>query len=441
MSTYFDPSDKNNKPVIDYFYSKSWLILESSSSARVSIKKTLTQLGAQMSNMIDADNISDAEKIILDKKPHFIVTNKTINSLSALPLYDLHMKTNPNRIKAGFFVITEENSLSEVAWALEYEMEGIISLPLNGSTVIRTVLEGVKRKITPTAYTSQLEEGRTTYITEEIDQALELFQAALKLDEHPYESYAFIGQIYNDKKQTKEAIESFEESVKHNPQYFKSLNRLSTLYYQEKDYKKSYEVSLAMAQKYPITPQKIPDLIRLSIINQKYEDILNYFKLFQSIESPSIEMQNYLSAALAILGKYFVNTDDIEKAVIALKDAFKFCNGKYEILKNITLSFKELNKADILYDLYEKIDLSLWPKESQALYFYATHLTSKDDSQVIQAGEKLLKSNIFDPFIYRGIIERSIKMNRKMSYIEGLVLEASKNFPELSQEFESMVKA
>jgi tetratricopeptide (TPR) repeat protein len=441
MSAYFDPKDKNNKHILDYFLSKSWLVIESSSSARVSIKKTLTQIGAQMGNMIDADNITDAEKIISERKPHFVITNKLVNGVSALGLYDLHMKTIPNRIKAGFFVITEENSLSEVAWALEYEMEGIISLPLNGTTVIRTVLDGVKNKINPTPYTTQLEEGRTNYINQELEKAMEQFQAAIKLDEHPYEGHSCIGLIYTDKKQVPEAIAAFEESIKHNSQYFKALNRLSSLYYQEKNFKKSYETNLLMVQKFPVSPEKIPDLIRLSIINKKYEDIANYFKLFQNIESPSIEMQNYLAAALAILGKYFVTTNDSEKAIVALKDAFKYSNGKYEVIKSITLSFQELNEGVVLFDLYDKIDLGLWPKEIQALYFYATHLASTDDSRVVQAGEKLLKSDLRDPLIYKGIIERSIKMKRKMSYIEEMIAEGSKYFPESSKELEALVKS
>lgn len=441
MSAYFDPKDKNNKIILDFFLSKTWLIVESSSSARVSIKKTLTQIGAQMSNMIDADNITDAELIILSRKPHFVITNKTVSGASALGLFNIHVKSYPNRLKAGFFVITEANSLSEVAWALEYEMDGIIALPLNGMTLIRTILDGVKRKINPSQYTTKLEEGRSFYFSNDLDQAVELFKAAITLEEHPYETHAFLGQVYTDKKLTKQAIDSFEEAVKHNAQHFKSLNRLSNLYYQEKEYQKSYDMTLKLAENYPVSPEKIPELIRLSIINKKYEDILNYFKLFKNIQAPSLEMQNYLSAAMAILGKYFVSINDSERAVEALKQAFQYSHGKYEILKSITLSFQELKKPIILFDMYDKIDLNKWPKEVQALYFYITHLSSKDDTRIILEGEKLLKSNIQDPFIYRGIIERSVQMKRKLSYIEDMIFQANKNFPGLGKELENLVKA
>jgi tetratricopeptide (TPR) repeat protein len=441
MAAYFDPKDKNNKPVLDFFFNKTWMVIESSSSARVSIKKTLTQIGAQMSNIYDAYQISDAEVMIFMQKPNFIITNRIVGGESALNLFSVHLSACPNRLKSGFFVIAEEKSVSDVAWTLEYEMDGIIPLPLNGMMLIQTILDGVKRKVAPDKYTFKLEEGRHNYLSNDLDKAVEHFKEAIHLEEKPFETHALLGQIYSDKKLTKEAIASFEESVKHNDKYFKSLNRLSKLYYQEKDFEKSYDVTRLIAESFPVSPEKIPELIRLSIINKKYEDILKYFKTFQSIKNPSLEMQNYLSAALAILGKYFVSTKDNEKALLALKDAFKYSNGKYEIIKSITLSYQELNKADVLFALYDRVDLNLWPKQVQGLYFYSFHLSSADDTRVIQEGEKLLKNRIFDPFIYKGLIERNIKLKRKKSIIEDLVHEGCKNFPELTRVYENLLKS
>jgi tetratricopeptide (TPR) repeat protein len=440
MSSYFDPNEKKNKPILEYFENKSWLIIDGATSTRGSIKKTLTQIGAQIGNMHDADNIADAENIILTKRPHFIITNQTVKGNNSLPLFELHLKTITNRNKGGFFVITEENSLSEVAWVLEYEMDGIIALPLNGTTIIQTILNGIKRKINPTPYVNKLEEGRAMYLNDQLDQAQTLFNASLELDERPYEGHSFLGQISQDKNLTIEAITAYEESVKHNPQYFKSLNKLGDLYYQEKNYKKSYDISLMIAKSFPISPEKIPELIRLSIINQKFEDIINYFKIFQTIKSPSTQMQNSLAAGMAILGKYFASCNDTDRAVEALRGAFKFSNGKYEILKSITLTFEELNKSEVIFELFEKADVSLWPKEVLGLQFHTLHLTCQDDQIVIREGEKLLKNNIQEPLLYRDMIERSIKMKRKIAYIENIVFEAQKNFPDLAKDFEALLK-
>lgn len=440
MVDYFDPKDKKNKPTVDFFENKSWLLVDTCTSTRMAIRKTISQLGSKSANVFDADNVNDAKNLIITKKPHFVIANKIVKGVNSLILYDHHMQTSPNRINNGYFVITEENSLSEVAWVLEYEMDGIISLPLNGGTMLNTLLNGVERKIKPTDYTKKIEEGRICYTNHEPDKALDLFKVALTLDKTPYEGCAMIGQIYTDKDLIPEAIKSYEEAIGHNKQYFKALKRLSALYYHEKEYKKSYETNLLITKNYPISPESIPDLIRLSIINQKYEDITNYFKIFQTVQSPNLELQRYLAAGMAILGKYFVQNNDTENAIDALKAAYKFSNGKYEVIKSITQSFQELKRADILLELLDKEDLTVWPREIQALYFQTLHLTSKDDQRVITLGESLIKNNIIDIIIYRGIIERSIKMKRKLRTIEHIVLEASKNFPDNANEFEEKLK-
>lgn len=441
MSEFFDPKDKKNKAILDYFENKTWLIVHSSSLVRNSIRKAISQLGTKSANFSDAANIEDAHKAIDQKKPNYIVANKTIQDVSTIPLFDVHMKIMPNRLNGGFFIITEEASQSEIGWALEYEMDGIIALPLNGTNMFQTFIKAAQKKIPYTTYMQKVEEGREKYLLADQEAAMDCFQMALGMDKIPFEAHAFIGQIYCEQKKYPEAIAAYEQSVAHNNKYFKSLKKLSELYYQEKDYKKAYSTNLLMAQTYPTSAERIPELIRLSIINKKYEDIANYYKLFQTITSPSPQMQNYLAAGLAVLGKYFASTNDTSKGVEALKSAFKFSNGKYEILKSITQSFQDLKKSEILLDLFDKTDLETWPKEAQALYFQTLHFTSDDDAKVIQLGEKLLKAHVVDAIIYRGLIERSIKMKREVRYIENMVLEANRTFPECIDEFEALLKS
>ena len=440
MNEYFDPKDKNNKAILDYFDQKNWLLVHTSSLIKNSIKKTLTQLGAKSTNLFDAKTIAEAMEIIETKKPHFVIAHRSINEESTIPLYEAHLNVCPNRLQGGFFVSAEETSQSEVAWALDYEMDGFIALPLNGSSMFNTFIKAVERKIAPTSYLLKLEEGRAKYLQGNLEEAIVIFQEASRLDKNPFESFCFIGNILYKNDKISESIILFEESITCNPHYFKSLKKLSEIYFQEKNYKRAYDLNLLMAQKYPTSPERIPDLIRLSIINKKYEDIANYFKLFQTIKNPNLQIQNCLSAALAILGKYFASIHDTDKGVEALLSAFQFSNGKYEILKSITQSFHDLKKSEILLDLFEKQDLSGWAKEVQILYFQVLNDTSEDDNKVIQYGEKLIKNNIHDLSIYKGLVERSIKINRELRLIEGLVLEANRTFPEAIADFENILK-
>lgn len=439
MSIVFDPTDKKNKIYLDYFENKTWLVIDSSSSTRTSLKKSIAQVGSKMSNMLDADNMVDAQLLIETKKPNYIIGAKVITGGSSLSLFETHLKAAPNRLQSGFFIIAEPAAMAEVALALEYDMDGIIALPFTGASVIDSIIRSVKHKVAPTTYMTKIEEGRACLIKGNNERAMETFQTAVAMNRHPYEGLFFLGEVYSGVELKEKAIASYEESLHHNADYFKTLNKLRTMYYQTKDYKKAYDVNLIMAQKYPTPPEKIPELIRLSIINQKYEDITNYLSLYRTLRNPDVQTQTYLSAGLAVLGKYFINLHDLDKGIDALKGAFKFSNGKYEILKSLSQSFEECDKIDVLFSLFEQTDMDLWPENAQSIYFHAFHLTSNDDQKVIMTGEHLLKRKIKDVLIYKDLIERSIKMKRKIGSLESLVLEASKDFPENKSEFEGLL--
>lgn len=439
MSVFFDPEDKKNKVVLDYFESKTWLIIDVSASTRTSIKKSITQVGSKMSNILDADNFEDAKALIKAKKPHYIIGHKVINGGSSVGLYEYHLKAMPNRLNAGFFIIADPAAMGEVALELEYEMDGIIALPFTGASVIDSVIRSIKHKISPSLYINKIEEGRASFISGNLERAMESFQTAVTLSKHPYEGFFYLGEIYSENQLSDKALTYYEESLYHNSEYFKSLNKLRSIYSQKKDYKKAYDVNLMMAKKYPTPPEKIPELIRLSIINQKYEDINNYLTLYRTLKRPDQQTQTYLSAGLAVLGKYFINLHDNDRGVDALRGSFKFSNGKYEILKSISQSFEECHKMEVLFSMFEETDLDLWPESAQGIYFHAYHLTSNDDQLVMNIGEQLLRKKIKDVLIYKGLIERSIKMKRKSGSLQSLVLQASTDFPEHKADFEKLL--
>jgi DNA-binding response OmpR family regulator len=440
VSKPFDPTDKKNQHYLDYFREKTWLIIEVSASTRSSIKKTIMQLGVVKENFFDAIDFNQANELIETSNPDFIITNKVLVGGSGLDLFSRHLKASPNRLESGFFILSDENSIAEIALVLEYEVDGMISLPFTGATIQNSIIEGVKDKIKPTSYQQKSEEGRVHYINKKFIEAKACLKAANLLDKKPFLGEYLLGQVFHDEEKLVEATQSYEKSIAANAHYYKPMSRLTQIYYQNKEYEKAYNLNLLMAQKYPIPPHKIPELIRLSIFNKKYEDIVNYSTLFNTIKNPSEEMQKYLSAGTAILGKYFFSNNEYEKGIEAFKTSFKNCNGKYEILKSITSTCEEHGKIDFLFELLEKSDLEKWPSSAQVFHFYTMHLTSTNDQQIITYGEKLIKNKVKDPMVYKVLIKRGIQAARKSSFIDGLVFEASNAFPDFRDEFNTLAK-
>jgi tetratricopeptide (TPR) repeat protein len=433
-------SSKKNRMLQEYFKTKSWLIVESSATTRNSLKKTLSHLGSKINHMLDASNMAEALGLIETKKPHFVIANNRLTGGDVTSLFHLHSKIVSNRLNGGFFVMAQESAIADIALSFEYDMDGIIALPFSGFTVVDSILKSVQHKLSPTPYLIKIEEGRSALLRGNPERASVMFETAITLHKHPYEAFFFMGQIYKSINLIEKAIRAYEESVLHNNSYFRSLNSLSKIYYEIKDYKNAYDMNFLMAQKFPTPPAKIPELIHLSIINKKYDDVSGYLKLFQERRAADSQTEINLSAGLAVLGKHLLSQRETNKAVEALRSAFKYSNGKYEILESLMRSFQECGKMSVLLRSFEETNLSLWPENVQGLYFYTFHKVSDDDLSVLSLGEKLLRKKVKDVYLYRGFIERGIKMNRKLGNTENIVLQAIKNFPDERALFENLLE-
>lgn len=440
MSNYFDPTLKENKPILDYFESKKWLIIESSLSTRSSIKKSLTQIGPKQANMLDCDNLKSALEIIRLEKPHYILTNKYFAGGGVIDIFFEHLKHNTNRLQSGFYVITEENSLSEVAQALNYEMDGLISFPFTASSIISSIVAGAKLKIAPSNYQLKVNTGKQQYLEDNLDFAESFFQEAVALHNFPFEALFYLGEINYKKEKFEIAIEYLEKATTTNENHYRTLFLLCKLYYKLGEYEKAYEISINLVRKFPTPSDFIPDLVRLSIINKKYGDIVNYYKLFSKITNPNAGTQRSISAGLVILGIYFSNNNELEKSRDALLKALSFSSGKIEIIESITNTFNKIGMLPDLIAEFEKIDFSLWPEASEGFYFHALHLTSNDDQQVLNFGEKLLRKGVKNIIIDKGVIERGIAAGRKYRVIEVQVLDAIRKFPHEANLFENYLK-
>lgn len=442
MSVAFDPRDIKSKPILDYFATKKCLIIDPVSVTRGSIKKTLGFLGADSINMYDVDNYDKGKMLLESKNPDFIIANYNIEGGSVYNLYQEHLKICPNRLSAAFIVIAEPQAVAEVGIVFEYEMDGVITLPMTGASVIETLVKIARSKVEATPYLKSIAEARAHIIKNELNEALDSIEMATTLSKNSYEASFYSGEVHGLRKDFEIATAFYDEAIRLNSGCFRSLSRLRSLYSAQKNFKKAYEINSLMVQKFPTPPNKIPELIRLSVINEQYEDIADYYDIFKKMSDTVLQsqIQSNVSAGLAVLGREYLKQQKKDLGLLALADSFKLSNGKYEILKMI-LDILEVHKnTKYLYDLFEKIDVDIWPSNAQAVYFYSYHLFSADDSQVYGYGEKLLRAKIKDVLIYKGVIERSISMKRPLGAIETLVLEGTNTFPEQRQMFEKLLE-
>jgi hypothetical protein len=64
-----------------------------------------------------------------------------------------------------------------------------------------------------------------------------------------------------------------------------------------------------------LSPERIPDLIKLAVVNKKYDDIFFFYDFSQKIEIQDIVIKKHLAAGLAICGKFLLDGEKKKKGV------------------------------------------------------------------------------------------------------------------------------
>ena len=431
--------DEVDPKIIKYFEDKTCLILEPSTSVRNTIRRLMKSLGLDNNRQTVVQNIAEAKGMILQDRPNFVISAFEINGKNSLELSDLHIQAYPNRMDAGFYVLSDNNSLSIASMILDLEIDAYYSQPFTFSTLQESFLKSLKFKVNPNKFWKTFEEGKELLHLDEMDKAEETFKSILSDNEESSIAYAYVGNIAESRNELDKAEEFFNKGIDLNPTSYNCLKGLSELCMKTKKYKKGYEVYHKMIENYPLNPSKIPDLTRLSIVNQKYEDILNYTEIFSGLEDKVEGIKVYISAGLAICGKFMLNNDDREKGMDALMEAAKLSDGKMEILKSVISTLMNAGAKKKAKQVLENCaNDNTSENEFKVLELSIIFETGTPD-KAFSLGTNLINRGIKEQGVYEIVIQSSIKLGRSNDKTEDIVFEAIKAFPDQKEHFNKFI--
>ena len=133
---------------LKFFSSKKVLIVEPKKSLRSTFKKVLRDLGVPLQSIeFSEGGYNEAMTQVLNLKPELIISPMNIQSSSAIDLYEFHKKTLSNRLEAGFFILSQGNSLSQASLILDHEIDGCISEPFTAAGIKKMILMSLDAKI------------------------------------------------------------------------------------------------------------------------------------------------------------------------------------------------------------------------------------------------------------------------------------------------------
>lgn len=438
VSLPFDASSKVNKPIVSFFNNSKALVLESTAGSRTTVRRLLSSVGVKTSNVEAMGLIGDAIPKMESLKPNIIFTELDLGDRNGLELMEIHKKQYPNSLNTIFILLSSKNSPIITSMAADSDTDGLIIKPFTYAMVEDKLIAVAKTKALPTHYLKSIESAKALIREKKSAEALTTLQEALKLDPKPALAHALIGEIRLEQGDLLQAQKQFEAGLKTVPTHYKSLIGLFQCHSQNKEYDKAYKVGQMITKVHTLPPSRIPDFVRSSVFNHKYEEVLALYDLVTNIDRPDPIVTRHVSAGMVICSKLYLRNKDLKKALELLQKTQKLCGNQIGIQAEIILTLINAGMADEADKMFAKLpdEIKNMPRMLALEVQKLVHLGKPMDA--LNVGMKLVEQQAHCVQLYELMIEQAAKQKCSDAYVANLISKGSTAFPEKASHFEAL---
>jgi CheY-like chemotaxis protein len=398
------PTEKDLAAFCKFLNENRILIADPSSASRVRLAATLSELGVRTANLTLCSNSDEAIQHMKALKPKLVLADYVLGTMSGLDLLQLQ-RAEQKSDDSVFILVTGNTSQSAVARAAEEDVDAFILKPYTLESLKVGLVNAVIGKIFPSDYIRTIKEGKDLMFAQKLDEAIEVFERATKLDPAPTLAHFYKGYVLKMKRTLEGAEVSYKDGLGLNKIHYKCLIGMFDLLIEEKRQAEAYDVVKRIAAYFPANPKRLASVLRLAIMTEHYEDMEGYYRTFTQIEQRSDELVTYMCSALIVCGKYYLMRNHRTRAVEVFEKAAVSCAGQTRFLRYIveTLVDKGQSEAAVpFFKRYAHID-----KTSIVFRTLEFLVSNKKEelSMSITKGQSLLKAGVKDPLVYRIMVE------------------------------------
>lgn len=427
----------------DFFENKKVVVLDPQKSLRSTLRKISFDFGVGLSNIeFFEGTFSEAIEMLNEQRPEIILTPLNFENKSALEFFELHNRLFPDRMNSAFFVLSSNNSLSSACIALDYDIDGYVSEPFTKIGIGSLMLKALQTKIFQSPFEKEKSETKALIKQKKYEQAQEKAEDLFSMKDAQLEEVFYLqGLCALHQKNYNDALEFFSQSIQSRPDHYRSLRGKSDALIATGNWKEAYNVNKIIIGLYPLNPERIPELIKISIINKKYDDIFFFYDFFQRLEHRNPVIQKHVAAGLALCGKFLFENGSDKKALDALNASARFSNGALEITRTIVFTLLNNGKfaraREILYKTPEELESTPEFKliELELLGRSADHV-----KEALTIGLNLIQGGHGSFKVFDTVIKLSIQLNRNPTFIEELISDASHKYPDEAEYFRKQIK-
>lgn len=344
-------SNKSKTIFDDHLKNARVLICDRVASSRRRLMKTCADFGVQRHNILVASSLDEAKNFIERSFPNIIFSEFELQGGYGFDVFSYYREfskeSEMNIDKSVTVLITSNMNQSTVAKAAEEDVDTFILKPYTLKSFEEAFMKAVLAKVNPSQYAVKIKEGKDLLFEGEFEKSYEVFEQASKLNPKPSLALFYMGQARFNMDDIEGAESSYDDGLKINAIHYKCQVGLYELFMKLEKFDKAYAVVKNISKYFPANPDRLTEVIRLSIVTENYEDIEQYYTLFKDLENRNETVITYMCSGLFIAAKYyFQQKQDHTKALEVLNHMTISSSG---LVKFISAAFYEAIK----YNHYE----------------------------------------------------------------------------------------
>jgi CheY-like chemotaxis protein len=423
-------SEKQARLFRTFLQKRKIMIVDPESFSRAALAQVLIELGSSTQQIKLVSNYAEAQAAIIAACPDIVLSEFDLDrGHCGIDLLAGVRKTQAGTGQALFIVVTGNTSQAAVARAAEEDVDGYLLKPYTADGIRLALVKYGIEKINPSEYQKKIQEGKRKLDEKEMDAAMALFRDAQKLDPKPALACFYQGFTEEQKKTVNEAEKDYDKGLGFNHIHYKCLLAQFDLYTSQSRHKDAYAIAQKLARYFPASPERLSTVLKLAVLNEAFEDIERYYRLFCKLDHRNDLLVRYVCAALIVCGKYFLQQQKMHRALELFEKAKATSARNPRFLREIALSLIGVGQAERAWPFVEA-----FPPEAQSSADYRALRYAATEGRLplgvsIAEGRKLLTEGVKEYVVYTTLIRRSIEAGFA-EHADQLSREALKLWPE-----------
>ena len=397
--------EKKDKLFKEFLSSGNIMIVDKSSASRRRLTKTLVDLGANRNQIESVAHYSEAVDLVTTKKPKLILSDYQLNGGSGFDLFKEYRLKYPDEKKSVLILVTSNISQSAVAQAAEEDVDSFIIKPYTVQSLEKSLINTVIAKLHPSEYVQAIEKGKEAMFNANYEEALTIFEGAKALNKKPSLAVFYHGQTKYMMELMAEAENDYKRGLEINSIHFKCQIGLYELFMKDKKFHEAYSIVKNIAKYFPANPERLKEVVRLAMITESYPDMEMFYEIFTQLDERPQDVINYICSGLYIAGKFYLLSEEKEKARDIFDKVGVSCSG---IPKFLTAMIKVLVENGIHDDAQKLVSRYSNGPEDQGPYKIGNFIAYSDETnntENISKGLELWNNGLKDPDAVRVLIK------------------------------------